>query len=333
MKDKLLSLYSHVKVHIGKSESIEKKFEQSDAKPYLLDDIFVELCYIINNSEYKELAVSLSIRDFPFGEVNRELLDMLYKYYKEHQTGKIEDPADIFPECCRIFSQCNVTFLQPSDNIVSKKELPKNAKVVSFNISNCKNMIFNIRPILDEKYIEAKYPNLSYNTGVNSAILDRFMFMETYQLDKPKDNIIQSSCGLTAFSSEKIFQQLDDNNFRQLINSNSFGKDYNLINYNLFIVNWENKRIMAMRSKHLQPKNSTDAGVAIGKIKNNIYGEKKMRVADAIFSAYYNPNMSDNDVLQIGISAQMYQEKMPRGIRFEDFNKYFNEKDISANII
>jgi hypothetical protein len=326
MKDKLLSLYSHVKVHIGKSESIEKKFEQSEAKPYLLDDIFMELCYIINNSEYKELAVSLSIRDFPFGEVNRELLDLLYKYYTENKPSKVEDPADIFPECCRIFSQCNTTFLQPSDEIITKKNLPKNAKVISSNVPNCKNMIFNIRPILDEKYIEAKYPNLSYNTGVNSAILNRFAFMETYQLDKPKDNIIIDSL-------ENIYQQLDDDSYRQLLNSNSFGKDYNLINYNLFIVNWENKRIMAMRSKHLQPKNSTDAGVAIGKIKNNIYGEKKMRVADAIFSAYYNPNISDNDVLQIGISAQMYQEKMPRGIRFEDFNKYFNEKDISANII
>lgn len=324
------TLYSYVKTHLQSEfdtvKDIDSAIAESAKKHYRLFDAFILLCYVINNSDYKDISSSFSIRDFQFGQLMRDLITIRDVWWKENMRDKVTEPHEIFPECNEIFTKCNTTFLQPSDLVVD--EIPKGAIVVNFSVKNCKNMVFNVRNILDSEYISNKYSSVGISTGINELILNRFHLLVEYKLGKTLDFIVDADP-----DKDKIYQQLDDKHYRQLVNNPTHDKDYNLINYNMAVVNYENKVILAMRQTIPQPPKSISHGAIIGKIKNNIFGEKRMKIADAIFDAYVNPNLSDNEILQIAISAQMYQEKMPKYIKAIDFDKYFNERDMAANIL
>lgn len=330
--EQVSTLYSYVKTHLQsefESEvNVEAIIEKSQDKNYLLFDAFITICYIINNSDYKDISSSFSIRDFPFGELMRELLVLRDEWWKQNMRNEVKSPEDIFPDCVELFTKCNTTFLQPDDEIVS--EVPKNAKVVKFSVQNCKNLVFNPKSIIDNDYINSNYSSINYTTGVNELILKRFRLIDDYSLPKSEQDkyIIDEDPDKT-----EIYQQLDDNHYRRLKNSNYCDRNYNLINYNMAVVNYENRVILAMRQTIPKPPKAISHGTIIGQIKNNIYGPKHMRVADAIFDAYNNPNLSDNELLQILVSSQLYQDKIPRGVKAADFNKYFNERDMAANIL
>jgi hypothetical protein len=329
--EKLRALFVNVGSHIidqKYSDTIEEMFGNSAEKIHLLDDIFIMLCFMINNSNMKDLSTSFSIRDFDFGGLNRDLLELLYEeYQKSDKAAAVSgvDPAGIFPECVDIFTKCNTSFLIPSTDIIS--DAPKNAEVVNIAVPNCLNMVFDVRPLLDDEFIKAKFGNIDTRTGVNSTILDRFDFMKIYTNPKPSNEIISED-----INSTKVYQQLDDKHVRELRNGLIHEKDYNLINYNQFITNWENRRILALRRNYHGVPKSINTGAIIGKIKGNIY-DKRQRVQDAIFNAYKDDNLSNDDILQILISSCAYQDKLPRNVRMVDFDKYFNGRDVSANIL
>jgi hypothetical protein len=318
--EKLRTLYVNVSSHIIDNkyrDIIEKMFSDSSSKQYILDDIFILLCYMINNSEMKDLSTSFSIRDFDFGGMNRDLLDLLYDEYKKLPSET--SPEKIFPECCELFTECNATLLVPSAEIVDSAK-----KFVDISIKNCKNMIFDVKPLLDDNYVLSTYSDIKSTTGVNAKILERFDFMKIYEPIDEKSYIVDNR--------DKLFQRLDNKHFRELNNGKIHESDYDLINYNLFITNWENRRILALKRNYQKLPDSINITAVIGKIKNNIYGNRQ-KVADAIFDAYNSSNLSDDDVLQILISSWAYQDKIPRGIKSEDFNKFFNGKDMISNII
>lgn len=334
--EKLRALFVNVGSHITDqkyNDMIEEMFAKSAEKVYLLDDIFMMLCFMINNSDMKDISTSFSIRDFDIGGLNRDLLELNYEEYIKTRdrtmTAKGANPSDIFPECAEIFTQCNTSFLIPSTNIVSDPAPGKSSgktQVVNISVDNCTNMVFDVRPLLDDEFIKAKFGNIDNRTGVNAEVLNRFDFMKVYKNDKPSNEIIDD------INSSRVYQQLDDKNYRELYNGKIHEKDYNLINYNQFIVNWENRRILALRRNSYGAPKSINTEAIIGKIKGNIY-EKRLPIQDAIFEAYKNDNLSNDDILQILISACAYQDKIPRNVRMADFNKYFNGRDVSSNIL
>lgn len=329
--DQVSALFSLVKTHLGSDfeyqDDIAKMIEDSESKHYLLDDAFIVLCYVINNGDYPNISSSFSIRDFDFGELNRKLLVMIYEYYQSNHAGEIVSPEEIFPKQCNIFTECNTTFLQPTTDIVDASEA-KGAKVVKFYIRNCRNMVFDIKSIIDDEYIKTRFDGLSSTTGVNGKIIKRFAFLREFNAAQShsQDYIIDADV-----TSDKIYQKLDDGHYRELVNNKIHEKDYNLINYNLAVTNWENKRILATRRTIPKPVRAINHDVIRGSIKTNIY-EKGARVSDAIFNSYKNPNMSDNDILQIAIGAHMYQDKHPY-IKRTEFDKLFSIRDLEANII
>ena len=347
--DNLRILFVNVGSHIVDDkyrESVENMFAESAEKPYLLDDIFILLCLMINNSDMKDLSTSFSIRDFDLGGLNRKLLDLMYDQYMAIPSDKrATDPANIFPECAEIFTECNTTFLIPGP-ILKAPTIPKsNTEVVNIDVENCINMIFDDRALLDDNYINENYGTLNSKMGVSPKVLERFNFMKIYDpvssqmkensSSQMKENSSSQAKGVIldcAVDSTKIYQQLGDKDMRELKNGTTIEKDYNFINYNLFITNWENRRILALMREHHGVPRSINTSAIIGKIKNNIY-EKRQRIADAIFDAYKSDNISDEDTLQILISSWAYQEKMSRGVKATDFNKYFNERDVSYNVL
>lgn len=326
--DLVNSLYSYVKTHLQSefdTKLIDSAIDESEKNHYRLFDAFIILCYIINNSDYKDISSSFSIRDFPFGQLMRKLIVLRDEWWIANMRDKKLEPHEIFPECTELFKSCNTTFLQPADEIVT--EVPKGATVISYDIKNCKNMVFNVRNILDADYVSNKYSSVNITTGVNELILDRFHLLVEYKLGKTLEYIVDVDP-----DKSEIYQQLDNGHYRRLINLKDQDRDYNLINYNMAVVNYENKVMLAMRQTIPQVPKSISYGTIIGKIKNNIYGEKRMKVSDAIFDAYVNPNLSDSEILQIAVSAQMYQDKVPRYTKAADFDKFFNERDMAANI-
>jgi len=327
--EQIQTLFAYVKTHLGDDfdykTDVEKMLDDSKDKWYLLDSAFIVICYIISNSDYKNIITSFSIRDFDFGQLNRDLLELMYDYYSKNYAGETTSPESIFPDECDLFTSCNTTLLQPSIDIVSKP--PDKAKVVKFHINNCRNMVFDIKSILDDEYIKSQFSSINSNTGVNSLIIDRFRFLKDFEPGKPtkdSDFIIDEDTN--------VYQQLDDGHYRALTNNPIQEKDYKLINSNLAVTNWENKRILAMRQTIPKPPRSLNADMIKGNIKNNIY-VKNTSVGDAVFSAYYNANMSDNDALQIAIGAHMYQDKLPRHIKSTDFDKFFSIRDMESNIL
>lgn len=344
-REQVDTLFSLIKTHLGSDfeyrDDIARMIDESESKHYLLDDAFIVLCYVINNGDYPNISSSFSIRDFDFGELNRKLLTMIYEYFQSKHADEKVDPEHIFTDKCDIFTECNTTFLQPTTNIVDASEV-KGAKVVKFFIRNCRNMVFDVKSIIDDDYIKSRFDGLSSTTGVNSKIIKRFSFLREFEPGKSKDedyiididasaiNSVNNTNGISG-TGTKIYQKLDDKNYRELTNNKIHEKDYSLINYNLAVTNWENKRILATRRTIPKPIRAINHDVIRGSIKTNIY-EKGMRVSDAIFNSYKNPNMSDNDILQIAIGANMYQDKHPF-IKRAEFDKLFSIRDLEANII
>lgn len=336
--EKVKSLYSYVDTHLTNEfdykDEIIKMINDSGEKHYLLDDAFIAICFIINNSDYKNISTSFSIRDFDFGELNRKLLLLTYQYFEKHYTDKNDNPAAIFPDSCDYFTSCNTTFLQPSSDIVNKSTFDKNingnndVNIVEFHIKNCRNMVFDIKTIIDDEFVQSQFSGMNVSTGVGEQVIRRFKFMNDYDAGSVTidDNFIIDNM------KKRVFQKLDNNNYRELTNSKMQEKDYELINYNLAFTNWENKRILALRQTIPRVPRAVNLDHIKGVIKSNLF-DAGMSASDAILKAYYNQNMSDNDVLQIAIGAQMYQDKIPRNVRRQDFDKYFSIRDMESNIL
>jgi hypothetical protein len=320
-------LFSYVGTHLEKEfdyqEDIRKMIDDSEDKHWLLDEAFIAICYVINNSEYKSMSTSFSIRDFDFGGLNRKLLELLYNCYEELRDDS--PPEEIFPEQCRLFTECNTTFLQPGDKVVG--EPPKGAKVVEFNFRNCRNMSFDVRSVLDGEYIKSEFAELTPTTGVGPKVIQRFDFLKEYKVGESSKYMIDGSP-----DDGEIYQKLDGEHYRKLTNSKVQESDYDLINYNMAIINWENKRILALRQTIPKPVRAVNFDAIRGSIKSNMF-DKNMKVSDAVFYSYINPNMSDNDVLQVLIGSQMYQDKIPRRVNRQEFDKLFSIRDLESNII
>lgn len=302
-----------------KDKAIEVQELIDAGNPDSLDKAFNLLCYNFNyNEDYNEAHSNLSIMKYDFGKLYRQLLTYLYEEYEK--TKKL-DFEQIFPECSQLFKSYNATMLLPTNIIVAKP--PNNATIVKFSAKNCKNIIFNIEPLVNKQYIEKHYAGITDKTGLNPTIIKRFQNANEYdECDDPDNYILDSIDG-------EIYQKINDKNYRKLINFKDYSRNVDHINYNVYISNWENKKILALK-KPMREKTALNAHESIlGIIKNNIY-EKKMPVMSAVYSAVYNENMSDEDILRLVYHSHTFADKMPRGtIKAENMGKVFNLRFIT----
>lgn len=302
---------------IEKNESITIKNAEN------LDDIFINICYLINNNDNFSTNISFSIRDYDFTDLNKKLLEMLYDIYLDKYQNLNIEPEKIFTIKDELFPNYDASMLNLTNEIVDS--IDNSASKVNIDVKNCKNIIFNTQALLDDEFIKSEFANLNFNTGINETVIKRFQFMEEFP-DSGKDNRFVKNL------NKDIYQNLSGGKYRKITNNKNPEFDLELMDYNMFTTNWENRRIMALRKNFNIPAKSFNIPTIVGKIKENIYN-KKYRLDDAIFSAYYNINMNDSEILQVLIGAQIYKDKFPAGVKIANFHKFFNERDIVSNII
>jgi hypothetical protein len=318
LQNKLEKLLTYLQPFLqDKSEEISKLI--NEASPDSLDSAFTTMCYYCNsNEEYADLGSNLSIAKFDFGRTYRLLLKYLYEEYDKAEKLDFEQ---IFPECSELFKNYNATMLLPTDIIVDKP--PAGAIIVKFAVENCKNLIFDMNPLINKEYVKAKYGEVTDATGINNLIISRFKNVREYEENTDENNYIIDKL------SDNIYQKIDSKNYRKLINYSDYSRNLDHLNYNIYICNWENKKILAMKKPMRKDKASFNSTSILGIIKNNIY-EKKMHVMPAVYNAVYNENMSDEDVLRLIYHAHVFGDKMPKGkISPEAANKIFNLRFIA----
>lgn len=218
-----------------------------------------------------------------------------------------------------LFESVDPTHMMPTENYT--QEPPKNAKIVVFLVKNTQNLLVNIKNIVDSKYAKYKFPNVTNKSGVNSETIERYSIIKTY--DQP-GQIEEEIIG----KNDKVYQKITDNLYRELVHYPSYDyvRNIDYMPINNFLVNFENKRIMLMKQADV----SEGQEVAIdnslpGEIKQKFLNEKK-RLDDAVFAAAYKPEMTDEEVLKLGMAAQNIQDNVPKNIKIVEakFDSFIN---------
>lgn len=330
---------------VGKIQKLVKITDSKDYKSARnqLDNLYTVLeliCFIISEKE----TTSAQIIESPYMK-NIKLskyfssLDViandLYRMMKKNpelqsddekkifKTTDINESYDNFGIESDVFGSINTEFLLPTEEYFTKEQLPKDAVVVAMNIKNTQNLVTNITKLIDKIYVDKHYPLMSDVTGVTSETLDRYAVHKFYPISKG-DNT-------APLNSKEVYQQLG-NTYRKLIHypDSDFVRNYDYIPANMMVTNFENKRIMMLRQN--VPKNKLYTPIkdeAVGLIKYN-YLSKKKTMSESAFYALYNENMSDEQVVKLGISSYTLQGNMPsdRKLIEKDFQKLINRRSI-----
>jgi len=326
---------------------VEKTTDYGQAKIYLdnLYDVLELMCFVISERE----SSSIQIIESPYMK-NIKLSDHfnsldviandLYRMMKKNpelqskdekeifKTTKIDDVYNNFGIETDVFGHLNAEFLLATEEYFTKEQLPKDAAIVTINIKNTQNLVTNITKIIDRPYVDKHFPLMSDVTGVTDETLERYSVQKLY----PKSEGIST----TSLGEKVVYQQLGDT-YRKLIHypEDDYVRNYDFIPTNMLLTNFENKRIMMLRQN--VPKNKIHTPIkdeAFGLIKYN-YVSKHKSMSDAAFMAMYNPNMTDEQVIKLGISSYTLQGNLPkdntasgRKMIEKDFLKYVNRKAI-----
>lgn len=283
-----------------------------------LEEVFNFLLYFINNGPYfEELSNNLSIKKFDFAHLNTLLLENLYEYFETKRNKKF-NPNELISSCSELFKSYNATFLYPDLEIIDKPE--KNVQIVEINIKNCKNMVFDIRSLVDEDFIKKHYPSLVDSMGVNNDFIKRFnLAYEVPSTDEKKNDYIIESLDVN------IYQKINKNSYRKLKNFKNISSNIEYLNQEIFISNWENKKIMCFKKNVNEKKIEFNQHTIIGMIKNNVINNK-MNFFDAIFKSVYNKNMSDEEVFRLMHNANLINLNKKDKKNFEDIDLSFIKK-------
>lgn len=321
----------------AKIESVESML---DKKTYLLEI----LLFIINNDKETSESIqrSLIYEDFEIEIVLLEqdkLTFMVYTYKKENNLLPKFDKDDsslydtVIDSISYLFPSINSTLLLPDKDIVLESEVPKSAKKVNFNIENTENLIFDIRSLYDVTYINKHFPDIKMYSGINNEIIERFSISTKYsKLKTDKDTSIISK---TIHNIPNIYQYLGKGPdkkkyYRKLLNYEkyNFAQYYGSLNASLFVVNFENKRLMMFKKNYNKKyKKKIITPEVHGRIKAHFY-QKKERLGAAIMHSIYNPDFTDDQIINLYSFALLFDndgslynhESMNRITSFSDIN-------------
>lgn len=221
------------------------------------------------------------------------------------------------------FAFLNPEFLFPTEEICLSANLPTGAKQVSIRIKNTQNLISTVKTLIDNNYVKEHYSNTTPTSGVSAETIERYSVLKEYPDVEQETSII-------GLEDKEIYQKLDKNTFRKLTHysENDYVRNYDFLPYNVQITNFENKRITM--AKQYMPKNSlykAISGSEIGSIKNN-FVNKNQRMADAFFNGLYHENMTDEQVIKLGVAAYTFQQSLPdnKKIVIDTFPKFVNKR-------
>lgn len=218
-----------------------------------------------------------------------------------------------------LFDSVDPTYMMPTENYT--QDPPKNAKIVTFAVKNTQNLLVNIKNIVDSRFAKYKFPNVTNKSGVNSETIERYSIIKIYPKVTPVEEEIISK-------TDKVYQKITDNLFRELVHYPSYDyvRNIDFMPINNFLINFENKRIMlAKRTDTTEGQEVAVDNSLPGEIKQKFMQEKK-RLDDAIFAAAYKPEMTDEEVLKLGMAAQNIQDSVPRNVKILEtkFDSFVN---------
>jgi len=328
------------------SKSINDKLSdiKDTSEPKLaLDNLykcFELLCFTISINEKlsEELSDSNFLKEIFLCEIQKKLDNIayeIYNYAKSHITFQTEQEQEIrkttdltklyneFGINTDIFGGVNPEMLLPTEEYKEKPSV--NATICEIGVKNTQNMVINVRSIVNSDYVKQNFANVNPNTGVIDKMVERYKILQNYPNKEKTTQILDST-------NNEIFQQLDENVYRRLVHypKNDYVHNLEFLPYNLAIVNFENKRILQMKknepkiNKQIIMKDSLP-----GDIKNQVINKKKT-VADGIFTVMYNEQMSDDEVLKLGIASGIIYDNMPKKEKqiAANFDQYINKRTL-----
>lgn len=296
------------------------------------------ICLVISEKEgsSEDISNTYVIRTTKIGEIYKQL-DALsnewYKYTKSRVTsqpdmekefrsksspGELLEPLGISGD---LFDNVDPTLMMPTENYVT--EPPAGAKVVVIDIKNTQNLIANIRNIVDAEYVKSKFPNMTTKSGVNEEMIRRYDVIKIYKKLKEEEPE-------TIEQKDRVFQKLSENSYRELVHypESDYVRNREYAPLNNYITNFENKRIL-LRKQSEVAKSTTADNALPGNIKHLFINEKK-RLDDAIFLSIYKPEMSDDDVLRLGLFSATIKDHVPKNneIVRTKFDSFINRKTL-----
>lgn len=316
-------------------DSIDKNSKPIDA----LDNLYkvLDILFLMISEKQDSASIIANthiVKNAKLGEFYKKLDLFAHEYYKYAKSNvtlqsekevefrlraRPEELYEILGIRKDLFESVDPTYMMPTENYT--QELPRGAKIVVFSVKNTQNLLVNIKNIVDSRYAKYKFPNVTNKSGVNAETIERYSIIKTYPVvEKIEEEIIGKN--------DKVYQKIADNLYRELVHYPNYDyvRNIDYMPINNFLVNFENKRIMLMKQADV----SEGQEVAIdnslpGEIKQKFLNEKK-RLDDAIFAAAYKPEMTDEEVLKLGMAAQNIQDNVPKNTKIVEakFDSFIN---------
>jgi len=296
------------------------------------------ICLVISEKEGSSADISNTyiLRSTHLGDIYKEL-DLLshdlYRYSKSHVTAQPEferqfragaTPGELLgPLGIRgnLFTEIDPTQMMPTENYVS--EPPAGVKVVTIEVKNTQNLVASIRNIVDSEYVKAKFPNMTTKSGVNEEMIRRY---DVIKIHDKTESVEPEIIG----KDDRVFQKLSDNLYRELVHypDGDYVRNLDFIPINNFVTNFENKRIMLLK------RSETTQGVLVdnslpGNIKHKFVNEKK-KLDDAIFFTIYKDEMTDDEVVRLGLAATIVRDNLPKNAAIIEakFDAFINRRTL-----
>lgn len=325
--------------HITES-TVSKMINDAVKKPLDPDDIksecdlikssvalieLFELSVLIINNEHKISASVYNTPIFKTVDVGQLLRDcdklsfMIYELYKENKETLKDCPVlnkcgfgksleEIIPGSTNLFSKLNTTMLIP-DEVITEKELPKSAKIVSINIPNTINQVFSMKNIIDKMHIKSVFGDLTPLSGLNEDIIKRFNDTPIYETGSSKCDVIKSVKDI-----DNIYEYIGTDTLKKKTKYYRKRYDYHELDHvnhykyiptNIFSVGVENKRLNILKRNSKQEKTQRATGSLLGVIKNNFYNKRKS-IGNSVFDAIYDESLSDESLMRLYAYSSEY---------------------------
>lgn len=346
-KNEINNFYLFSSMYIGEQsvqENIKFMFDaitETADSLMCLDNLYKILeiiCLTISEKQgsSEEMSNTFVLRTTQIGELYKKLnliSHQLYVYDKSHPSkqpkeeqklrsgNEIEDLYEYLGLDQDVFGSIDPTSMMPTENYVA--EPPAGAKVVVFGVKNTQNLIANIRNVVDSDYAKDHFPNMTTKSGVSEEMIRRYDVIKIYPREKDVEPQIITG-------SDRVFQKLTTGLYRELVHypKMDYVRNYKYEPINNHVTNFENKKIMLMRQSE-STQEALVENTLPGEIKHKFVNEKK-RLDDSIFFTIYKPEMSDDEVLRLGLSAHLIQDSLPKNAKLIEakFDSFINRQTL-----
>ena len=251
-------------------------------------------------------------------ECKAKLLQLCKKIQTDH-----DQIDEVIPDSQKYFADINATMLMTDEEILTKDQLPKGAKIVEINIPNTIMRTFSIRPLIDRNFIRSKFGEIIPDCGLSEEIVKRFNYDKEYDTSdvKNKPTTPGDIFNITLYQyigkldGKKRYRKLEDFKEHDIV------RRYSKLGFNIFTTNFENKRLMLLkRVKKRVKKNIIDKNV-MAKFKRNYNSGQSLGAA--IFNELYTPSMEDESIVRLISFSLEFNEN---GSAPQDDKNYFNRE-------